>query len=391
MERAEFTELTLLMPCLDEAETLAGCIEQGRRALDELGVAGEIVVADNGSTDGSPAIAERTGARIVHVPERGYGAALLGGIAAARGRYVVMADADASYDFREIGPFLERLRDGADLVMGCRLPSGGGKILTGAMPFLHRWLGNPGLSWLGRVLFGCPVTDFHCGMRGFSREALLGLDVRTTGMEFASEMVIKATFRGLRIVNVPITLHPDGRTRPPHLRTFRDGWRHLRFMLLHSPKGLFLVPGTAALGTGALGFAVLLPGPLRIGGVGLDANTLLVCAFLILTGFQWISFGMSARLYATQHGLIPPDDSSWIQTHLSLERGIVIGGFVGLAGLCLLVYAVYAWSTFGFGPFPAAIGLRLVIPAVTAMALGAQIVLSSFFISMLRLKLRGLQ
>lgn len=375
-------ELTCLMPCLDEAETLATCVEKALRGLAELGIEGEVLVADNGSTDGSQEIAAAAGARVVPVPTRGYGAALAGGIAVARGRFVIMGDADDSYDWSNLGPLVAALREGADLVMGCRLPKGGGTILPGAMPFLHRWLGNPGLSFVGRVLFGCPVTDFHCGLRGFRRNRMRELDLRTTGMEFASEMVIKATLHGLRIAEVPITLHPDGRSRPPHLRTWRDGWRHLRFMLLFAPHWLFTLPGGLAMLLGGAGFLAVLPGPLFIGGVGLDVHSMLVFAFAALLGLQLVCFGLSARVFAIREGLLP--DDPWLLGILrrwTLEVGLLLGLALGAGGVALLLAAVRAWAAVDYGEFDYETGLRLVIPAVSLMAFGVQVFFTSFFLA----------
>lgn len=379
-------ELTLLMPCLDEAETLEACIRKARIGLDRLGVPGEVVVADNGSTDGSQELAVRCGARLVSVPERGYGAALLGGIEAARGRFVVMGDADDSYDWSDVGAFLQKLRGGADLVMGCRLPSGGGRVMPGAMPWSHRWLGNPVLSGLGRLFFKIPVTDFHCGLRAFSREAIQRLDLQTTGMEFASEMVVKASLGGLRIAEVPVTLYPDGRSRPPHLRTWRDGWRHLRFILLYSPRWLFLIPGVILLLLGLIGFAFLLPGPLRIGGIVLDVNTLLSCALLCLVGFQSLSFGAFARVFAITEGLLPEDRLlHWLFGRFRLETGLLLGIACLAGGGAFMIAALRYWAAQDFGDLSYPVGLRLVIPSVTLIALGIQIIFSSFFLSLLGL------
>ena len=294
-------ELTILMPCLNEAETIARCVDKARGFLSARGVAGEVLVADNGSSDGSQAIAEAHGARVIGVPERGYGAALIGGIAAARGRFVIMGDADDSYDFAALMPFVERLRAGADVVMGNRFQGG---IAAGAMPALHRYLGNPGLSFLGRLFFGVRTGDFHCGLRGFDRDRVRVLDLRTTGMEFASEMVVRAALAAYRIEEVPTTLSPDGRSRPPHLRPWRDGWRHLRFLLIYSPRWLFLYPGLAILLAGMIGTAVLLPGAVSIAGIVFDLHTFIVSCFAILVGLQSITFAVIARKYAAQRGLV---------------------------------------------------------------------------------------
>jgi glycosyltransferase involved in cell wall biosynthesis len=380
-------EVTVLMPCLNEAETLAGCIRTARAALAALGIRGEVLIADNGSTDGSPAIAEREGARVVRVSERGYGCALRGGLEAACGTWVIMGDADGSYDFGELPAFLARLRAGADLVMGCRMPAGGGRIQRGAMPWKHRWIGNPILSFLGRFLFRSGITDFHCGLRAIRRDAVAGLSLRSSGMEFASEMVIKAVLAGLRVEQVPITLWPDGRTRAPHLRSWRDGWRHLRFMLLFSPRWLFLVPGLtlAALG-GALGLR-LWSGPLRIGRVGFDTNTLLVCSVATIVGVQLCSFGFFARVFAAREGFLPFGER---YTNLfrvfNLERGLAVGAAILAAGLALLVRAVMLWRAVDFGALPYSEGLRLVIPAITFITIGTQVVFSSFLLSLLGLR-----
>ncbi len=378
-------ELTLLMPCLNEAETIATCVAKARESLRELGVAGEVLVADNGSTDGSQALAEAAGARVVAVPEKGYGSALLGGIAAARGQFVIMGDADDSYDWSTLGPFVEQLRAGADLVMGCRLPRGGGTILPGAMPPLNRYLGNPFLSWLGRWLFGCPVTDFHCGLRGFRKSSVDGLNLHTTGMEFASEMVIRATLQELDIRQVPITLHPDGRTRPPHLRPWRDGWRHLRFMLLYSPRWLFLVPGFLLIIVGALGLGALAVAPVRLGSVRLSTNTQIVAALAVLVGCQAIWFWFSARLYAVTAGLLPRQaELDRLLARLTLERGLLVAGGLTLSGLALLAWVFGQWYRTGFGELPVTMS-QAVIPAVTLIAVGVQAAFASFFFSILAL------
>jgi len=388
-EEHDSVELSVVMPCLNEAVTLPACIRKAQQAIREHGLSAEILIADNGSTDGSQQLATELGARVVAVAERGYGAALAGGIAAARGRFVIMADADDSYDFSELYPFLEKLRAGDDLVMGCRLPSGGGRILPGAMPFKNRVFGNPVLSRIGRAVFRSNVTDFHCGMRGFRRQAILDLDLRTTGMEYASEMVIKATLRGARISEIPITLHKDGRDRRPHLRPWRDGWRHLRFMLLMSPRWLFLLPGLLLMLTGAAGIAWLLPGPRYVGRIGFDTTTLLVAAMVFLVGFQVVIYAVFARMFAITEGLLQPDPVLTRASRvISLEGGIVVGLVLFAGGFVLLAYAVWAWGQYGFGSVSASFVQRLAIPALTSMVLGIQVVFSSFFVSTLALARR---
>jgi len=379
-------EVTVLMPCLNEAETVAGCVRTALRGLEGAGATGEVLVADNGSTDGSQALAEEAGARVVRVEEKGYGAALMGGIAAARGRYVVMADADGSYDFAAIAPLVDRLRAGDQLVMGNRFRGG---IARDAMPRLHRYLGNPVLSGLGRVFFRSGVRDFHCGLRGFDREAVLGLDLRTTGMEFASEMVVKATLYGLRTSEVPVTLSPDGRSRAPHLRSWRDGWRHLRFLLLYSPRWLFLYPGILLTVVGTALGLWLIPGGRTIGRFGLDVQTLLYAAFAVVIGFQSIVFALFTKAFAISEGLLPPDPR--IEKALgraSLELGLLAGTLLTLAGIAGSVYGFYQWSTQEFGPLNASESLRVVIPSLTCLVLGVQTVLSSFFLSVLMLRRR---
>jgi glycosyltransferase involved in cell wall biosynthesis len=379
-------ELSIVMPCLDEAETLQGCIREALAALAAAGIAGEVVVADNGSRDGSPALAQAAGAQVVEVAPRGYGNALLAGIAAARGRWVLMGDADGSYDFAELARFLPHLRAGADLVMGCRLPKGGGRILAGAMPWKHRWIGNPLLSALGRLFFTAPVHDFHCGLRACRREAVLSLGLRCPGMEFASEMVVKATLAGLRITEVPVTLRPDGRSRQPHLRSWRDGWRHLRFMLLFSPRWLFLIPGSAlALASLAL-FLRLLLGPLRLGTVTFDTNTLLVAAAGLVAGVQAVLFGVLAKAFAVQQGIAPPTP---LLTRLQALRPVELGIASGLAlivlGLGYLLVAVHGWAKTGFGELSYPDSLRIVVPAVTFGALGVQLAFAGFALAVLEL------
>lgn len=380
-------DLTVLMPCLNEAETLAACIEKAKRGTASLGLTSEILIADNGSTDGSPDIAERLGARVVHVHRPGYGSAIAGGIAAAQGRWVVVGDADDSYDFSRLQPFVDKLQQGSDLVMGCRMPRGGGRIESGAMPWKHRWIGNPVLSLIGRVFFGSPIQDFHCGLRAIRKDACDSLKLQTTGMEFASEMVIKATLNGLRIAEVPIVLHKDGRSRPPHLRSWRDGWRHLRFMLLFSPRWLFLVPGLALLAAGTLGMLLLVRSPLRVGAMVLDAGTMAVASAAALVGFQLVVFAVFTKIFAIAEGLMPdrPSFARWFRI-FTLERGIVAAAFIGGAGAFLLVRSVLAWRAADFGPLSASENLRQIIPAVTLLAVGVQLAFSSFFMSVLGLR-----
>jgi glycosyltransferase involved in cell wall biosynthesis len=379
-------ELSIVMPCLNEAETLAVCIGKAQRFLSASGVRGEIIVADNGSSDGSQAIAERLGARVVNVPERGYGSALHGGISAARGRYVVLGDSDDSYDFSDLGVFLERLRAGDALVMGNRFRGG---ILPGAMPPLHRYLGNPVLSALGRLFFHAKVGDFHCGLRALSRAAYEQMAPNTTGMEYASELVIKATLAGLPISEVPIVLHPDGRSRPPHLRSWRDGWRHLRFMLLFSPRWLFLAPGSALFGLGLGGSLWLLSGERRIGGAELDIHTLLVAGLACLLGYQLIVFALFTKVFAVTEGFQPmPGYLERLFRHVSLELGIVAGALLTLAGLAVLVAATYRWGALDFGALDPRRSMRHVIPGAILLVIGIQTIFSSFFLSVLGIRRR---
>jgi glycosyltransferase involved in cell wall biosynthesis len=380
-------ELTVLMPCLNEAETLARCIRKATACIERLGLDAEVLVADNGSTDGSRLIALAEGARVIEVKERGYGAALYYGIVEARGRYVVMGDSDDSYDFSRLDGFVEKLREGADLVMGNRFTGG---IRPGAMPWKNRYLGNPALSGIGRVFFNCPVADFHCGIRGLSREAFTHMRLQTTGMEFASEMVIKATLLGLRIAEVPTTLDKDGRRRPPHLRPWRDGWRHLRFMLLYSPRWLFLYPGFALMLVGIVLGAILLPGPLLLSPhLGLDVHTLLFAFAGILIGFQAVSFAFCARVYALNEGLLPTDPKlEVLLRRFTLESGLVAGAVLLVVGICGAIGAVLTWSRVSFGELDIRSTLRIVIPAITAVCLGGQVILTSFLLSFLGLRRR---
>ena len=376
-------ELTVLMPCLNEAETLATCIAKAKQSLEQQGILGEVLIADNGSTDGSIEIAEQAGARVVHVSQRGYGAALMGGIRAARGRFVIMGDADDSYDFSSLEPFVARLREGFDLVMGNRFRGG---IRHGAMPWPNRYIGNPVLTGIGRVFFGSSCGDFHCGLRGVRRDSALAMELRTGGMEYASEMVVKSHLLGMRVAEVPTTLSPDGRSRPPHLRRWRDGWRHLRFLLLYSPRWLFLYPGLALmLGALAIG-AWLLPAPRSLGGVTLDVHTLLYAAGAILIGLQSVTFSVFSKVFAIREGLLPVDPKleRWLG-RITLEHGLLLGGGLIAVGLALSVAAVFNWSATDFGDLEPTRVLRRVIPAVLALLVGSQVVLSSFFLGVLRL------
>jgi glycosyltransferase involved in cell wall biosynthesis len=379
--------VSVVMPCLDEAETVARCVRTARSALEAAGIPGEVLVADNGSTDGSREIAAQAGARVVPVADRGYGSALRGGFAAARGTYVVMGDADDSYDFAEVPAFVRKLEEGHDLVMGSRIR---GRIEPGAMPFLHRWLGNPVLSFLGRLFFGTSVSDFHCGIRGFRREAYERIDLRTTGMEFANEMVVKAALFGLRIGEIPVTLRPDGRSRRPHLRTWHDGWRNLRFLLLYSPRWLYLYPGLVLAGAGAFLILWLFPGPRRVGGVTLDLHTMLAGAAMVLVGAQAILFGVFAKIFAMTEGLRPVDPpfARLFDRTVTLETGLAAGAGGALLGLALVGRAVLSWQLAGWGTLDYPVTMRWMIPGTLLLALGAEIVFGSFFLSVLGLRRR---
>lgn len=375
-------ELTILMPCLNEAETLATCIAKARKFLDEHNVSGEVLIADNGSTDGSQAIAEREGARVVPVERRGYGAALIGGINAAQGRFVIMGDADDSYDFSNLMPFVERLRDGADVVMGNRFKGG---IADGAMPFLHRYLGNPVLSWLGRLFFDIKTGDFHCGLRGFNRERILEIGLRTTGMEFASEMVVRAALLGFRIDEVPTTLRPDGRSRPPHLKTWRDGWRHLKFLLMYSPRWLFMIPGLILACLGAVVAAILFPGPLVVSeGLVLDLNSFIFSSFLVVAGIQLMTFGALARYYASITDFLPHSRrANALVEHLTTDRLVQLAAASFLVGCGLLGYAVISWAAVDFGTLTGSLVPRVMIVGMSLMLIGVQMFFSAFLIGIL--------
>ena len=380
-------ELSVVMPCLNEADTVGACVEKALRAMRDAGIAGEVIVADNGSTDGSRDIARSRGARVVDVTERGYGNALMGGIAAARGTFVIMGDADDSYDFGELPKFVAKLREGHDLVQGCRLPAGGGTVARGAMPFLHRWWGNPMFSLLTRRWFHAPIHDVYCGLRGFRRDYYQRLDQRCTGMEFATEMIIKASLFGGRITEVPITLHRDGRrTHAPHLKTYRDGWRTLRFFLIYSPRWLFLLPGELLIAIGIALYALALPST-RIGGVTFEAHTLLFGSLAILCGYQSILFAIFSKTFAITEGLLPPDPRlTTLFRLINLERGLVIGVGAMAVGIALLLAATYFWYLTGFGPLDYGRTMKWVIPGATLTVLGFQTITSSFFVSLLGMR-----
>lgn len=379
-------ELSVVMPCLNEARTVSVCVREAQKSLADLGVTGEVIVADNGSTDGSPEIAAALGARVIHVAAKGYGSALMEGIAAARGEYVVMGDSDESYDFGQLGPFLEGLRNGEDLVLGNRFHGG---IAPGAMPFLHRHLGNPLLTRIARRVFRVPSGDVYCGLRGFRRSSILELDLRSTGMEFALEMVVKATLSGMRVSEVPATLATDGRDCPPHLRTWRDGWRSLRFLLLYSPRWLFLYPGLLLMALGFVVMVALLPGTITIGRVSFDAHTLLYASVAIVIGYQAIVFSAFARLFAMTEGLLPASlKVEWALRHITLEVGLVVGAILFSLGLIGSAFAVGVWESHSLGHLNYAHTLRIVIPSCTLLMLGSQTLLASFFLSILGLKRR---
>jgi hypothetical protein len=377
-------ELTILMPCLNEAETLERCIVKAQRFLAASGIQGEVLIADNGSTDGSQAIAQRLGARVVDVPARGYGAALMGGIRAARSSYVVMGDSDDSYDFSALDGFVARLRGGDQLVMGNRFA---GEVKPGAMPPLHRYLGNPVLTFIGRLFFKSPVGDFHCGLRGFDRAAILGLDLQAHGMEFASEMVVKATLRNLRIAEVPITLYPDGRSRPPHLRSWRDGWRHLRFLLLFSPRWLFLYPGLCGVLIGMAAMIWLLPQARVIGAVTFDIHSLYYAALVVVVGYQSVQFWMFATLYGVNEGVLPPSPTSQrVARIMSVEVGLIGGLCLMLLGFVAGIYAFSSWEQKDFGALIPSRTLRYVISSGTLILVGLQTIYGTFFMSILAIR-----
>lgn len=376
-------ELTILMPCLNESETLANCIQKAKRYLECSGLTGEILIADNGSIDGSPSLGAEMGARVITVSERGYGAALRAGIEAASGQYVIMGDSDDSYDFSALDTFVEKLHSGYDLVIGNRFRGG---IEPGAMPPLHRYIGNPVLSFIGRLFFKSTIGDFHCGLRGFKRSAINSLDLQANGMEFASEMIVKATLHGLKIAEVPTVLHPDGRSRPPHLRSWRDGWRHLRFLLIYSPNWLFLIPGLSLAAGGLLILLFLMPGPVRLGSVTFDVHTLLYAGVAIILGMQLITLAVFAKVFAICAGLSPSNPRlAWLFTESTLERGLLAGGILALAGAAGSLTGIVIWGASDFGPLIVDSMMRVTIPSLTCLAVGVQIMFASFFVSTLRL------
>lgn len=379
-------ELTILMPCLNEAETIASCIRQAHHGAATAGVERyEIIVADNGSRDGSQSIAEAEGARVINVPLRGYGAALYAGIAAAEGKFIIMGDSDASYDFSQIKPFVDQLRSGSQLVMGTRL---GGEILPGAMPFLHRYLGNPFLTWLANTFFSSDLSDYHCGLRGFDRESILHLQLNTQGMEFASEMVIKATLAGYSVAEVPIIYHPDGRSHPPHLRTWRDGWRHLRFLLLYSPRWLFLYPGIVLSVVGLVTSILLLMGPFPVGEIVFDVHTLLFTSTIFVIGTQVVYLAILARAYASRLGLLPQSPSlEKSLDRFSLGFGLVAGFLLCIAGIALYGVGLAIWGGKHFGPLSEYTStLRIVIAGTTLLIVGMQTFFGSFVLSLFELR-----
>jgi glycosyltransferase involved in cell wall biosynthesis len=377
-------ELTVVMPCLNEAETVATCVRKAIGFLSASGIDGEVVIADNGSTDGSQQLATEAGARVVPVSEKGYGNALMGGIIAARGQYIIMGDADDSYDFTNLMPFVEELRRGADLVMGNRFAGG---IAPGAMPPLHRYLGNPVLSSIGRLFFRSKIGDFHCGLRGFNRDSVMALGLQATGMEFASEMVVKAALAGQRVTEVPTTLAKDGRSRPPHLHTWRDGWRHLRFLLLFSPRWLFFLPGLVLLIAGLAIGAIVVPHPFRVGTVTFDVDTLVAASAMVVIGFQAVLFWLFTQVYAGSEGFLPEEPKvTRLLEKLSLERGLLLGLAIGAAGLAGLIFSLLYWNGQKFSHLNYEHSLRLMIPSVTALIVSSQVILGTFFLSILGIK-----
>lgn len=379
--------VTALMPCLNEAETIATCVQKARSAIEKMGVPGEVLVADNGSTDGSIELALKHGARVVHQPMRGYGAALMAGIEMARGEVIVMGDSDDSYDWTAIAPMVDKVREGHDLVMGNRFK---GTIKPGAMPFLHKYLGNPVLSFLGRLFFKAPVGDFHCGLRAFNRASMQRLQLETPGMEFASEMVVKSALHKLRFAEVPVVLSPDGRSRPPHLRTWRDGWRHLKFLLLYSPRWLFLLPGLLLVLAGVLGMTVLGQSGVVIGRYGLDIHSLAYAGAATVLGVQMVLFALFTKQLAIRSGWLPPDPKfDALMSKVSLEAGLIFSIILFILGVVLTLQAVGAWSDAAFAALDPRVTMRKVVPAVTALTLSGEILLAGFFIEVIRVRRPG--
>lgn len=377
-------ELSVVMPCLNEAETLAICIDKTSAFLKDNNICGEIIIADNGSADGSQALAKAHGARVVNVPVRGYGAALMAGINDAHGKFVIMGDADDSYDFTGLAPFITKLREGYDLVMGNRFKGG---IKPGAMPFLHKYLGNPLFSKMGRLFFGSPIGDFYCGLRGFNKASIQSLNLQTTGMEFAIEMVVKSSLNKLNITEVPTILSPDGRSRPPHLRTWRDGWRTLRFLLIYSPRWLFLYPGATLMALGLMLMLWLIPAQRRVSGIAFDIHTMLYAAIAIILGLQMVAFALFSKLFAISARLLPEDGRVTAAMKVfSLERGLVLGALLSIVGIAGSVYAFIVWGRTSFGPLDPFLIMRITIPSLTFLAVGIQIVFASFFMSVLEIK-----
>jgi len=380
-------ELSIVMPCLNEAETLAVCIDKAQEYLQRSGIVGEVIVADNGSTDGSQDIARAHGARVIDVPTKGYGAALMGGIDGARGTYIIMGDADDSYNFANLDPFVERLRAGDELVMGNRFRGG---IAKGAMPPLHKYLGNPVLSWIGRLLFRSPIKDFHCGLRGFNRKSILELHLQTTGMEFASEVVVKATLGGLRVSEVPTTLDKDGRSRPPHLRSWRDGWGHLRFLLIFSPRWLFLIPGAIGFLFGFIGAGILAFGPVSFQGIGFDLQTQVYLAALTTVGYQAVLFAILIKIYAQHEGYNIPRSRSFdrLEKRISLESGAIVGLILFLIGLAIAIVQLVTWGSVKFGALDGQTTIHSAVLAALLMILGAQTIMAGMFLGALKVGLR---
>lgn len=378
------TEVSVVMPCLNEAETLATCIKKAQGFFEREKIDGEIIIADNGSTDGSQQIAKDLNAKVINVPEKGYGSALRGGIEEANGTYIIMGDADDSYDFNNLMPYILKLREGNDLVMGNRFKGG---IKKGAMPFLHRYLGNPVLSFIGRLFFKSKIGDFHCGLRGFSKDAYYRMELKTTGMEFASEMIVKASLKAMKIAEVPTILSPDGRSRPPHLNTWKDGWRHLRFLTLYSPNWLFLIPGLVMMVLGAVTSAFLLNGPVDLGSITLDVHTLLFTSGLTLIGFQFILFYGLTKVFTVENELLPKSNKyDRLFKFINLEKGLIGGFLLVIFGVILSIFAYSDWQQVNFGDINSTSVFRTVIPAVTLMLLGVQVILFSIFFSILGLK-----